>query len=295
MEEVERLRIEVEATHGYLRDALELLTRTARLPTHDDDAPLRNFQLLDQLEEWILVTRDATAYNSTMTTYPGRGAWTSVGKDNGSPDYVYVKGKPDDGSTPAKGLNYQAVNLGVLAIQHRLNALGYRPALVPDGDLGPATGAAIHWFQTKSNLTADSDCGPLTSAALWRPLVAKAEAQYGVLGHHLWGVAAHESLLDPGAVGASTPADRGLVQWNTSNSGLTVEQAHDPTYAIPLAAQRIAAAQTKYANKGTTLQTDCSIAQWNSPLWADQWYASRVAPNDKIAKYVNDVLAQAAT
>ena len=228
-----------------------------------------------------------------MTPYPGRGAFTSVGKDNGSSSYVYIAGKPDDGSTPTKGINYEAVNLGVLAIQKRINSLGYTPRLVEDGDLGPGTTRGIKWFQPKYGLTVDGDCGPQTSKALWRPLVARAETQYGVLGHHLFGIASHESLLDPGAVGASTPADRGLVQWNTLNSGLTIQQAHDPNYALLRAAQRIQAAQIKYKAKGATLQTACSIAQWNAPAWADQWYATGKPPNDLIATYVSNVLTQA--
>ena len=228
-----------------------------------------------------------------MTTYPGRGAWTSVGMDNGNADYVYLPGKPDDGSTPTKGINYQAVNLGVLAIQKRINSLGYSPALVADGDLGPASDKAIRWFQGKYNLLVDGDCGPNTARALWHPLINALEVKNAVLGHHLWGIVSHESLLDPGAVGASTPEDRGLAQWNTANSGLTIQQAHDPVYALTKAAQRIYSAQLRYGGKGETLKTACSIAQWNAPAWADQWYANGRPPNDQIASYVNKVLTQA--
>ena len=228
-----------------------------------------------------------------MTTYPGRGAWTSVGKDNGSSSYVYLLAEPDDGSTPTKGINYQAVNLGVLAIQNRINVLGYTPALVADGDLGPASDKAIQWFQSKNALVVDGDCGPNTARALWHPFVGYLESMYAIRGHHLWGIVSHESLLDPGAVGASTPEDRGLAQWNTSNSGLTIQQAHDPVYALTKAAQRIYSTQIKYNGKGATLQTDCSIAQWNAPSWADQWYSTGKPPNDTIASYVSKVLTQA--
>lgn len=227
------------------------------------------------------------------TVYPGRGAWTSVGKDNGSASYVYLAGKPLDGSTPAKSINHRAVTLGVLAIQKRINTLGYVPALDVDGVLGPATDKALRWFQTKNNLYVDGDCGPNTCRALWWPLVKMQEVSYSVLGHHLWGIVGHESLLDPGAVGATTPDDRGLAQWNTSNSGLSILQAHDPIYALTKAAERIANAQRRYSGKGATLLINCSIAQWNSPLWADQWYQTGTAPNLRIAKYVSDVLIKA--
>ena len=230
-----------------------------------------------------------------MTTYPGRGAWTAVGKDNGTADYVYLSGKPDDGSTPTKGINYEAVNLGVLAIQKRINAVGYSPALVADGELGPASTAGIKWFQSKNGLLVDGDCGPMTCRVLWHSLIGSLETTYAVTGHHLWGIASHESLLDPGAVGATTPDDRGLVQWNTANSGVTIQQAHDPSYALTKAASRIYSAQIKYGGKVDTLKTACSIAQWNAPAWADQWYQTGIAPNAQIAAYVQDVLNRAAS
>ena len=228
-----------------------------------------------------------------MTTYPGRGAFTSIGKDNGSSSYVYIAGKPDDGSMPTKGINYEAVNLGVLAIQNRINSLGYKPALVADGDLGPASDKAIRWFQGRNGLVVDGDCGPNTARALWHPLIGALETRNAILGHHLWGIVSHESLLDPGAVGALTPSDRGLAQWNTANSGLTIQQAHDPVYALTMAAARIYRAQIKYGGKGEALKTNCSIAQWNAPAWADQWYSTGKPPNDTIASYVSKVLAQA--
>lgn len=225
----------------------------------------------------------------------GRGAWTTTGKDNGTADFVYIAGKPLDGSNPTKDFNYQAVNLGVMAIQKTINAAGYMPALVCDGELGPASSAAIKWFQAKNGLLVDGDCGPKTCRALWWSLVGYLERTNNIMGHHLWGIACHESLLDPAAVGYSTPGDRGLVQWNTLDSGFTVQQAHDPQHALTLAAYRIAGVQKLYAGKGPLLQANCSIAQWNSPLWADQWYQTGVAPNTQIATYVKDVLAMANT
>jgi lysozyme len=51
-------------------------------------------------------------------------------------------------------------------IQARLNALGAAPPLAVDGDLGPATLAAIKAFQTAHNLAADGIVGPETLGAL---------------------------------------------------------------------------------------------------------------------------------
>src|ERR1700741_1039104 len=156
-------------------------------------------------------------------TNPGRGAWSTVGKDNLSTSYVYLSRKPLDGHREANNaflnINYEAVNLGVLAIQRRINTLGYTPTLLADGLLGPATNKGIYWVQDKLGVTVDSNVGPNTAKALWRQLIVKAET-FSLLPHHiLWGIVAHESLFDPGAVGAISPADRGLVQFNTALPG----------------------------------------------------------------------------
>lgn len=232
-------------------------------------------------------------------TSVGRGAWTSTGKDNLNKAYVYLVGKPLDGHRETNDsfpdFNYEAVNLGVMAIQNRIIDLGYIPALVPDGVFGPATSRATHLAQEKLGVTPDGAVGPNTARALWHPMVAKAESAALLPKHILWGIARHESLLDPGAVGVSTPADRGLVQFNTSLGSVTIKQAHNPGYALPYAASRLHSAMTKYAAKGADLQLKCTIASWNAPTWANDWYNTGTAPNDKIAKYVADVLTQATT
>lgn len=51
-------------------------------------------------------------------------------------------------------------------IQWRLNELGAHPALVVDGDLGPASRAAIESFQMAHSLAVDGIVGPLTLKAL---------------------------------------------------------------------------------------------------------------------------------
>ena len=51
-------------------------------------------------------------------------------------------------------------------IQARLNALGAAPPLAVDGDLGPATIAAVKAFQAQHNLAADGIVGPETLGAL---------------------------------------------------------------------------------------------------------------------------------
>ncbi len=59
----------------------------------------------------------------------------------------------------------------VQLMQRQLNALGCGPVNV-DGSFGPATVAAVKWFQTAAKLNADGLVGPLTSAALTQAAIA---------------------------------------------------------------------------------------------------------------------------
>jgi peptidoglycan hydrolase-like protein with peptidoglycan-binding domain len=225
----------------------------------------------------------------------GRGAWTATGKDNKSRYYEYILGKPMDGASPTRDVNYEAVNLGVKAIQARINALGYSPALVVDGYLGKASGAGIVWVQKKLGLYADGQAGPTTCKALWRDLIIWWCGYNQVPSSHVYGFMALESTFDPGAVGFVTPSDRGLCQINlVAHPTVTVEQAFDPHYAINYTADRLEQARKKYSGKGVNLQTVCSIAQHNSPVAADAWYKTGTAPNEQIARYVELVLQKAA-
>ncbi len=59
---------------------------------------------------------------------------------------------------------------GVAGAQTALDQLGASPALAVDGDLGPATIAAIKRFQSKAGIVVDGLVGPQTVAALERAL-----------------------------------------------------------------------------------------------------------------------------
>ena len=56
----------------------------------------------------------------------------------------------------------------VLHIQVLLNARGWRPELVADGEFGPVTESAVLWYQASQGLEHDGVVGPLTMAALER-------------------------------------------------------------------------------------------------------------------------------
>jgi len=57
-------------------------------------------------------------------------------------------------------------------LQRALNDLGLRPILVVDGLYGPATIAAVKWFQAQAGLTVDGDAGEFTRAAIRLRLAA---------------------------------------------------------------------------------------------------------------------------
>ena len=66
-------------------------------------------------------------------------------------------GAPPDPESPTGSISW---------VQSQLNKNGAAPPLAVDGDLGPATLAAITAFQTAHGLAADSIAGPITLAAL---------------------------------------------------------------------------------------------------------------------------------
>lgn len=226
---------------------------------------------------------------STVTT--GRGAWTAIAKGNKSRYYEYIPGKPLDGSEPTRDVNYQAVNLGVKGIQERINAFGCPTQLVTDGVLGPKSQAGIRWVQGFLGLYVDGQAGPTTCKALWHDLIKWFAAYHGVPAPHIWGFMMAESMADPGAVGYSTPSDRGLFQVNlVAHTAVKAQEAFNPVWSVNYTCARLRSARDTYSAKGKVLQTQCGIAQHNAPAWAQQWYNTGSPPNAKIQAYVDKVL-----
>lgn len=242
----------------------------------------------------------------------GRGAFSPTGKDNGARNYIFIEGKPLDGASPERNANYQAVHLGVKAIQNRVNSYGYSPALVVDGTYGAATKAGVKWVQGKlgfSDAGQDGIAGPATCRALWRDLLVWFGGVYHVPASQMYGFMMLESIGDPGAVGYTTPSDRGLNQINEkAHPDVSDEEAFNPVFSIDYTAKRFGIARAEFSGKGVDLKTKCAIAQHNSPVAAAVWYRDEKPPlgpvfyNGKmwdgwpnIEKYVNSVLGYAAT
>lgn len=240
----------------------------------------------------------------------GRGAWTNRGKDNGSRYYTYIAGKPIDGDQPARDTNYQAVHLGVKAIQRRINSYGgYSPAVVEDGTYGPETAEAVKWLQGRLGVGVDGVVGPTTARAMFKDLLLWYGGVYHVPASQLHGFVMLESGYDPGAVGVVSPADRGLNQINeNAHPDVSDEEAFDPFFSIDYTAKRLGEARAKYSGKTVDLKTKCSVAQHNVPVAGDLWYRDGVPPVGpgpytiygkqwdgwpNIEKYVNYVLGHA--
>lgn len=222
----------------------------------------------------------------------GRGAWSTIGKDNGSRWYTYIAGKPEDGSLPTKDANYQAVHLGVKAIQARLQAYGV--GIHVDGFYGSGTSSAVQWFQREQGLLVDGVAGPTTCKALWKDLQIWFGGVHHVPASQLYGFMMLESVADPGALGITTPSDRGLSQINeNAHPSITDEMAFDPVFAINYTAKRLGDARIKYSGKSADLKNRCAVAQHNSPAQADAWYATGTPPSEQIKLYVDRVLTHA--
>lgn len=227
----------------------------------------------------------------------GRGAFTLTGKSNGSRYYGFFPGKMEDGSFPERDVNFQAVALGVKAIQARVNSYGYSPKLIVDGTYGPETAAGVKWTQAKMGFSAagqDGIAGPVTCRALWHDLLVWFGGSWHVPASQLYGFMMLESVGDPGAVGFTTPSDRGLNQINlAAHPNITVEQAFNPNFSIDYTAKRLGEARARYSGKSAELKNYCAIAQHNSPRDAELWYKNGTPPNEKIKKYVDLVLGHA--
>lgn len=226
-------------------------------------------------------------------TENGRGAFTKVGKDNGQSFYTFKKQLPQDGLTPEKGFNYEAVNLGVKSIENRLVQLGY--SIKVDGVFGPKVEAAIRDFQSRNGITVSGQVGYNTGPALWHDVIKGVGASYPFPASIAWGIMKQESAGDPGAVGYLTPGDRGLYQYNTLVHEIDYAQAHDFDWATEAVFVRLNQAWKKYMGHGPELRTNCTIAQHNAPAFADEWFQNGVPPNDTIQNYVSKVQGFALT
>lgn len=238
-----------------------------------------------------------------MATYPtpGRGAWTLTGgllpaRAGSTSRAGYYRlaatGEKAIGSTWADGSDTshhaQVVNLGVKALQTRVN-------VVPDGWYGPGTDRAVRAAQQALSLEVDGIVGRATMRALLRPLVLTEGGTAGVPEAVLGGILAHESALDPAAVGVNG-LDHGLAQINLGahEDEVSLEAAMDPEFCIRWTAVELARIYKTWKGKTVVDPWTIAIANHNSPLLAKKWAVMGAPPYVagrvfQIEEYVNDV------
>ncbi|BBK33470.1 putative chitinase [Stella humosa] len=72
----------------------------------------------------------------------------------------------NDGAAQVEAWEVAGESSDTAWLQQALNDLGARPRLVEDGKSGPATAAAVRWFQGLAGLSVDGVAGPVTQSAI---------------------------------------------------------------------------------------------------------------------------------
>jgi hypothetical protein len=196
---------------------------------------------------------------------------------------------------------YNRVHRGVLGLQ-RLLRLNGAPDVPLNGIFDARTSQAAIRFQAmypEKVGAADGLVGPKTMKALCHMVLVSAGLAEEINPKWLYGQICKETQFDPGAQGQLNAPDSGICQFNlmagTDNeiTGQELRFAYHPVRAINASMQRFASAWDDYKGKGIGLRIDCAIAQHNSPLWANQWFATGSPPNETITNYVDEVRAYA--
>jgi len=248
----------------------------------------------------------------------GRGAWNRNGME-WTWRYEYNRGETVLGSECEKSLDHWAVGAGVRAIQYRLSSLGIDHFPVEArGVFNRRTQEAVRTFQGLHKdpkdgkpLEADGTVGTSDARALWTPVIDNAEDSNRIPNHYCRGQIAHESQLDPGALGSlaydeddpDNPRppedryngfDRGLAQIN-SEALHTIEWVwcFRPWFAINFAAEKLRdsrnALGVKYPDQDPAVLWDAAICSHNSPVRGDLWAKHGEAPTAQAAAYVQGV------
>lgn len=218
-------------------------------------------------------------------TATGRGAWSTKGMPiNGTRYYQYLT-PVGIGSQASHGPDFLATHYAVLAIQKRINALGYMPKLAEHAVFDAPTDLGVRWAQKLLGLTIDGQFGPKSALAFFWPVVRALTEPNVQLAHTVGGIARHESGWDPGAVGEEDPDDHGLVQINRpANKNITLRQAYNPNFAFQYCANRIEAALKTFG------RLDIAICSYASPQWAQDWAKTGHSPNQAMTDYTNFVM-----
>jgi peptidoglycan hydrolase-like protein with peptidoglycan-binding domain len=218
------------------------------------------------------------------------------------------------GLTPPAGSTAEdimAVKASVKAIQRALNWHQATSSPIPtDGVFSQTTRTALIAFQQKQQPSINanmyipaSEHSPLglvhkeTSYALFMPIADRYALKYTIPRGLLRGITTLESNWDPGAIGYYTNSDFGLCQWNTTQAGVTKDNALDPFWALDSTAHMM---QTRINAPDWGQNWIYVIAAHNAPTWAAEWAQGQLSasnPTDapklaRVTGYTNGVLAR---
>lgn len=221
---------------------------------------------------------------ATTFPKPGRGAWRTLGgllpgRPGSSSKVGYYRlateGEIPIGSPWLRQENCDhhqlVVHLGVKAVQSLSGA-------VVDGWFGPDTQRSVIGAQTKWGVDADGIVGRTTMRAALQDLVRDVAVSNGVPVEVLGGIIAHESGLDPAAVGVNG-VDHGLAQINLSaHPEISLLEALNPDYALHFTAEDLSMVYRTWRGRTTADAWDIAIAHHNSPLLAKRWAIAGTAP-----------------
>lgn len=192
--------------------------------------------------------------------------------------------------------NLQALNRGVVAIQKRLNTLGFKPRITANGIFGVTTDAGVRWFQERFGVPGGADglCGPNTCKYLFAGIRTEVEDLYDVPFDLVYKVSSQESQFDPGAVGQSTPDDKSIGQINLQwHPEVTLTQAFAPKFALDFTGKYLQGKHRAYKPRFAAPEDAwyCAVVAYNNPANAEKW-ANTGTLNEPGQNYLNMVLGQ---
>lgn len=194
------------------------------------------------------------------------GAWTQYVTADGSTSRWYKQTDPWTYFPSGSPRGY-----GCIALKRELLAIGF--GADGFGTESPVIGSVatkvIKQAQESFNLTADGVVGPMTAEAIFRTMIQAHERMSKIPDRWVAKIVKLESAEDPGATGWADPDDHGLAQINVVLRGITVEQAHNPSFAIPYLCRGL-------VNSESVLHDwDAAVVSWNTGLfWAGKWLAA---------------------
>lgn len=220
---------------------------------------------------------------------PGRGAWRWPGGllplrvTSTSRVGYYRAAQPGEVPIGSAYARRTDVTFSAYAVHHGVRAIQRLAGMPPsdvDGWFGPRTAAAAESAQTRLGVTIDGIIGPATMHALLAPVVTDQAVVHQVPVSILGGIFAHESALDPAAVGVNG-WDTGLAQINRSSTAhpeISAADALDPWFTVAWTAEQLRGRYDQWDGHTEADPWDIAVAFHHSPKLAGQWARDGIPP-----------------